>query len=205
MLRRTCYRLDRRRETAACLKPPVCHGKKLRIDVSFNYVETGQAGASIRGTKRGYTSVSQQMLSERAMLLDAEETSPGQPSIWRSVYNLLRCPGPPCRLGPCCWRDDVGKRHYRRKTHHLRKPVHFVEQGGRLERHEVPAICTLPSPLSHQVPRPSPYVQVFQLPINARIICVFSSKPSRHAASGDGAHSADNARKSTEKEKRKAS
>jgi hypothetical protein len=48
----------------------------------------------------------------------------------------MRCPGPPCHLGPYCWRDDVGKRHYRLKTHHLRKLIHFVEQGGRLERHD---------------------------------------------------------------------
>jgi hypothetical protein len=76
------------------------------------------------------------MLSERALQLDAEETSTGQPSIWRYVYDLMRCPGPPCHLGPYCWRDDVGKRHYRFKTHHLRKLIHFVEQDGRLERHD---------------------------------------------------------------------
>ncbi|KAB5513495.1 hypothetical protein GE09DRAFT_980717 [Coniochaeta sp. 2T2.1] len=62
--------------------------------------------------------------------------SSGQPSIWRSVYNLVRCPGPPCHLGPYCWRDDVGKRHYRLKTHHLRKLIQFVEQGGSLESHD---------------------------------------------------------------------
>ncbi|KAJ9130191.1 hypothetical protein NKR23_g12307 [Pleurostoma richardsiae] len=112
-------------------------GKELRIDISFNYVETGPAGTSlVRGTKRGYASVSQQMLSERAMQLDAEEASSGQPSIWRNVYNLMRCPGPPCHLGPHCWRDDAGKRHYRLKTHHLRKLIQFVEHGGRLESHE---------------------------------------------------------------------
>ena len=28
------------------------------------------------------------------MQLDVEEEASGQPSIWRDVYNLIRCPGP---------------------------------------------------------------------------------------------------------------
>lgn len=110
-------------------------GKRLRIDLSFNYTEVGPAaGASARhGTKRGY---SQYMLSERALQLDAEEESSGQPSIWRDVYNLMRCPGPPCHLGPYCWRDTVGKKHYKLHTHHLRSLVKHVEQGSVLQDHD---------------------------------------------------------------------
>ena len=79
-------------------------GKRLRIDISFNYIETGDsAGAPSRqGTRRGYPSTSQNMLSERAMQLDAEEEASGRPSIWRDVYNLMRCPGPHCNLGTYC-------------------------------------------------------------------------------------------------------
>ena len=79
-------------------------GKKLRVDISFNYMETGPGAATSarQGTKRGYNSASQQMLSERAMQLDAEEETSGQPSIWRDIYNLMRCPGPPCSSGPHC-------------------------------------------------------------------------------------------------------
>src|SRR6266536_5928613 len=75
-----------------------CIGKRLRIDISFNYIETGDpVGVSTRqGTKRGYSSVSQYMLTERAMQLDAEEDATGHSSIWRDVYSLMRCPGPPC-------------------------------------------------------------------------------------------------------------
>ncbi|CAP73675.1 uncharacterized protein PODANS_2_10360 [Podospora anserina S mat+] len=39
-----------------------------------------------------------------SMPLDSEE-APSQPSIWHEVYNLTRCPGPSCHLGPYCWRN----------------------------------------------------------------------------------------------------
>jgi hypothetical protein len=69
------------------------------------------------------------------MQLDAEEAS-GQPSIWRDVYNLMRCPGPPCHLGPYCWRDNIGNKHYKLKTHHLRSLIKHVDQGYRLQTHD---------------------------------------------------------------------
>ena len=47
----------------------------------------------------------------------------------------MRCPGPPCNLGPYCWRDNVGKKHYKLKTHHLKSLIRHVEQGGPLETH----------------------------------------------------------------------
>jgi len=75
------------------------------------------------------------MLTERAAQLDAEEAS-GQPSIWREVYNLMRCPGSPFHLGPHCWRDPVEKKHYKLKTQHLKSFVRHVEQGGKLRTHE---------------------------------------------------------------------
>ena len=111
-------------------------GKKLRVDLSFNYLETGQQPTTRKGDKRGLTSATQQMLGERAMQIDAEEESSGQASIWREVYSLMRCPGPPCHLGPHCWRDSIGKRHYRLKTHHLKSLIRHVEQGGQLRTHD---------------------------------------------------------------------
>jgi hypothetical protein len=111
-------------------------GKRLRIQMSFNYVETGRSRNTTarQGSKRVFSSISQQMLCERAMQLDAEESS-GQPSIWREVYNLMRCPGPPCHLGPYCWRDTIGNKHYKLKTHHLRSLIKHVDQGHRLTGH----------------------------------------------------------------------
>jgi hypothetical protein len=111
-------------------------GKKLRVVISFNYVETSQesTGSVKKGDKRGRSSTTQQMLTER-VTFDADET-PGQTSCWRDVYNLMRCPGPPCHLGPHCWRDPVGKRHYKVKTHHFRSLIQYVQQGHLLRTHD---------------------------------------------------------------------
>lgn len=76
------------------------------------------------------------MLSERAMQLDAEEDASGRPSIWRDVYNLMRCPGPPCNLKTYCWRDNIGKKHYKLKTHHLKRLIRHIKEGGLLESHD---------------------------------------------------------------------
>ena len=76
------------------------------------------------------------MLAERAEQLDGERESSGQSSIWRDVYSLMRCAGSPCHLGPHCWRDPVGKKHYKFKTHHLKNLIRYVEQGHELQKHE---------------------------------------------------------------------
>ena len=111
--------------------------KKGRIDLSFHYVEPGGgATASQRGTKRKYPSATQDMLSQRAIEVDAEENATDSPPVWRHVYNLMRCPGPPCNLGPHCWIDSVDKKHYKLKTHHLESLIKYVQQGGTLENHD---------------------------------------------------------------------
>jgi hypothetical protein len=113
-------------------------GKRLRVDVSFNYVEVGQQApvATRRAGKRGGSSATQQMLAERDSQLDAEEGEARAPSVWQDVYNLMRCPGPPCSLGPHCWRDPDGKKHYKLRTHQLKGLIRHVQQGGRLRSHD---------------------------------------------------------------------
>ena len=75
------------------------------------------------------------MLADRDARIDAEQVT-GQRSVWRDVYRVMRCPGPPCRHeGQYYWHDPEGKRHYRLKTHHLKALVKYVEQGGVLETH----------------------------------------------------------------------
>jgi hypothetical protein len=71
-------------------------GKKLRINVSFNYVESNKAS---RTAGRGATAAA---LVERNTRLDAEQAVSGGPDVWRRVYSLMRCPGSPCDLGPYC-------------------------------------------------------------------------------------------------------
>lgn len=111
-------------------------GKKLKLYISINYIEDSDQPLLRTGDKRGTASVTKRMLSERDAQIDAEQAS-GQPSVWRDVYKTMRCPGPPCRQeGQYCWQDPVGKKHYKLRTHHLRKLVKFVEGGGILETHD---------------------------------------------------------------------
>lgn len=108
-------------------------GKKLRLKISVNYIEDSTPLS--RTDKRGKSSVTKRMLADRDAQLDAEDAS-GQPSVWREVYQMMRCPGPPCRHdGQYCWKDPVDKRHYKLRTHQLRSLVKFVEEGGTLGSH----------------------------------------------------------------------
>ncbi|KAF2188820.1 hypothetical protein K469DRAFT_564491 [Zopfia rhizophila CBS 207.26] len=51
----------------------------------------------------------------------------------------MQCPGPPCNKGPYCWRDPVGKKHYKLRTQHMKALVQFVEQGNTLQsQNDVP-------------------------------------------------------------------
>ncbi|KAJ5982083.1 hypothetical protein N7451_012183 [Penicillium sp. IBT 35674x] len=114
-----------------------CRGKRLTLRVCFNYVEdctTPSAGR--KGDKRGKSSVTRRMLDDRDAQLDAEENACGQLSIWRRVYDLMKCDSAACHLGPYCWLDPMGKKHYRLRTQTLRRLVTYVEKGGVLETHK---------------------------------------------------------------------
>jgi hypothetical protein len=47
----------------------------------------------------------------------------------------MRCPGPPCDLGPYCWSDPDGKKRYKLSTHHLRSLIRYIEEGHELRKH----------------------------------------------------------------------
>ncbi|KAK5805930.1 hypothetical protein VI817_000188 [Penicillium citrinum] len=110
-------------------------GKALRVTIIFNFIEDDSLsrGAAGKGDKRGKSSVTTRMLNERDAQLDAEEHVSGQQSVWRAVYGLMRCPSPSCHLGPHCWQDPHGKKHYQLRTHHLKRLIAYVEGGGILE------------------------------------------------------------------------
>ncbi|RYN43629.1 hypothetical protein AA0117_g13566, partial [Alternaria alternata] len=60
-------------------------GKKLRVDLSFNYVELAPPSAARnRGNKQG-SSATQSMLADRASQLDAEQETSASASVWRDV------------------------------------------------------------------------------------------------------------------------
>ena len=111
-------------------------GKQLRLCICFNYIEDSQPPAGRKGEKRGKSSVTTRMLDERDAHLDAEENACGGQAIWRRVYNLMKCSAPSCQLGPYCWLDPMGKKHYQLRTQHLRKLVTYAEKGGVLETHK---------------------------------------------------------------------
>lgn len=105
-------------------------GKKLRVEVSFNYVEiTAPAASAARGG-----STTQRMLAERSERLGAEADASGRPSVWSEVYKLMRCPGG-SSCGPYCWRDPDSKKHYTLRPHHMKTLVRHLEEGEHLESH----------------------------------------------------------------------
>lgn len=110
-------------------------GKQLRLCICFNHIEDRQPPAGRKGEKRGKSSVTTRMLDERDAHLHAEENACEGQAIWRRVYNLMKCSAPSCQLGPYCWLDPMGKKHYQLRTQHLRKLVTYAEKGGVLETH----------------------------------------------------------------------
>lgn len=113
-------------------------GKKLRVQLAFHYVDCAQNTARatpVRGAQRGRRTATQRMLGTLAAEVEQDEAA-GRPVVWQQVYSLMRCPGPPCQLGPHCWRDPHGKQHYRLRADHLRQLIRHVEAGGQLDSHE---------------------------------------------------------------------
>ena len=112
-------------------------GKKLRMNVSFNHKEVipNEVSTSASRGARGRWSATRAMLADRASQVDAEEALTGQASVWASMYRLMRCPGPPCDLGPHCLIEAETKKHRRLKAHHMRQIVDYVQQGGHITTH----------------------------------------------------------------------
>ncbi|KAK4232679.1 hypothetical protein C8A03DRAFT_20075, partial [Achaetomium macrosporum] len=75
-------------------------GKKLRVDIWFVYKEASPAAAvsTRQSTRRGGVTAVQ--LAERAELFEQQEAS-GLTTVWKEIYSLMRCTGPPCP-GPYC-------------------------------------------------------------------------------------------------------
>lgn len=114
-----------------------CRGKRLTLRIGFNYVEDSiSQSAGRKGEKRGKSSSTKRMLDNRDDQLDAEENALGQKAIWCHVYDLMKCGSSTCHLGPYCWLDPMGKKHYRVRTQTLRCLVIYAEKGGILETYK---------------------------------------------------------------------
>jgi hypothetical protein len=112
-------------------------GKRLRLSISISYLGDGNASPPGKTDKRGPSSTTNTMLREWDDQANTEESS-GQPSVWRDVYRVMRCPGPPCHHeGQYCWQDPESKKHYRLRTHHMRSLVKYMEsKKGVIETHD---------------------------------------------------------------------
>ena len=112
-------------------------GRKLRVALTFNYTDSSPSTtATSRQKGKLGSSATRRMLAERTAQLDAENEAGSGPSVWQQVYALMRCPGPPCVLGPYCWRDPSGHKHYKLRTPHLKLLIDFVAEGGVLQSHD---------------------------------------------------------------------
>lgn len=89
-------------------------GKNLSFVISFSYARNPEDSIVSRriSDKRETSSATQRMLEERDQQLCTEEEVTGEPPAWKTVYTLLRCPGS-YDLGPHCWQDPYGKKHYK--------------------------------------------------------------------------------------------
>ncbi|KAJ5543730.1 hypothetical protein N7513_007238 [Penicillium frequentans] len=139
------------------LRRKIAHNRRVRLDdtnvvVSVNERSQSDLIKRFEGTnvdwttmtradfsssdKRGKTSVTKGMVMERDAEMDAEQASGGH-EVWRDVYRIMRCPGPPCRHeGQYCGQDPHGKKHYRLRTNHLKMLTRYVQQGGVIETHD---------------------------------------------------------------------
>jgi hypothetical protein len=110
-------------------------GERLKINLSFNYIETSHSGNAVaRG--RGGRSATASQLAEVAIYIGGEETVSAQPAVWRKIYDFFRCIGSPYGIGPHCWVDTMGKKHYKLKTHHLRALIEYMRLGNTVESHD---------------------------------------------------------------------
>ena len=107
--------------------------RQLRIDISFIYKKNAQQAAvrTQQTTRRGGVTATQ--LAERAELLEEQEAA-GLTTVWKEVYSLMRCTGPPCQ-GTYCWWDPQNSKHYKLDTSVLTKLVDYAEEGNTLRTH----------------------------------------------------------------------
>ncbi|KAF2433995.1 hypothetical protein EJ08DRAFT_686079 [Tothia fuscella] len=94
-------------------------GKRLRISISFNYVDSQLPASTTKGGFKRGLSATQRMQSIR-----------------QDFYTLMRCPRPLYDLGPHCCIEPVGKKYYKLRTHHLRSLIEHVEAGEPLRNHD---------------------------------------------------------------------
>lgn len=99
-------------------------GERLLVAITFVYKEVG--GSSTMLTRAAAARGTRAQHEERKRLA----------GTWQEVYKILRCPGPPCALGPHCWIDpDDGNKHYKVWTPEITCLIDHVSAGNRFDSH----------------------------------------------------------------------
>ncbi|KAL3470097.1 hypothetical protein BJX99DRAFT_251466 [Aspergillus californicus] len=75
------------------------------------------------------------MLQELDQEVNSKKELTREPAAWRHVYAIMHCPGS-CGLGPHCWQDPYGKKHYKLYRDEILSLVSYVKSGKRLESHK---------------------------------------------------------------------
>lgn len=110
-------------------------GKRLTVRITFRFRPRATAPQT-RAGGRGRQSATRRMRHEQALQRDAEEHVSGEAAPWRTVYDMMRCPGRPCLNNQgWCWRDPHGGRHHKLLTVHLRRLVEHVKESNKFESH----------------------------------------------------------------------
>ena len=111
-------------------------GKKLRLNLSFNYVDASQSPTTSVGwtDRRGFSSTTRQMLAEGAAQLDAEQVS--STHLFGRRYTVL-CVVLAIHV---IWDLTAGatllvKKHYKLHTHYLKSLILHVQDGHSLRTH----------------------------------------------------------------------
>lgn len=108
-------------------------GKKIKIDVTLNFVGSPQVSGGSPSKKGNKRSATQCQLAVQAMQLNAEGEL-GR--VWKDVFALFRCEDKFCNLHNYCWCDPVTKKHYKLSPFDMTDLVEFAQKGSTLKTHD---------------------------------------------------------------------
>ena len=108
-------------------------GKRLKLEVSFNYVETSEIMSEQQARNGRKGTATRKMFAARDAHLAAEQESLGRPPDWPDVYELFRCTKSSKGCGRYCM--VLRNVHFPLKTRHLQRLVEHKQKGGKLESH----------------------------------------------------------------------
>lgn len=121
---------------AACARGHETLARKLLDEGAKVNARGGLYGSALAAARAGdYENVARLLMEKGARAADKPKQRvqpPEQPAV-REVYELMRCPGPPCQLKPYCWYDFSTAKRYRLLTAHLKLLVQYRMKGNKVK------------------------------------------------------------------------